>query len=142
MSPPAQNQVRKHKHHLQTLATGAKHEREYVLKTAPASLDPLLHKIAVEAVNGNLRIPTKHRTKTKIDGLTRYARWESAADRKRMVRPQKNGQTGKGFLSFLPGLFWGNSPAAPLAHQIDGHRVEPTKKKSSLSYTTIVSSIF
>ena len=66
--------LRKHKHHIETLARGAKHERDYVLRTAPASLDPLLHSIAVDAVNGRLRIPTAHRTKTKIDGLVRFAR--------------------------------------------------------------------
>ena len=93
--------LQKHKHHIETLARGAKHERDYVLKTAPPSLDPLLHSIAIKAVNGQLSIPTEHRTKTKIDGLVRYAKTPSAAQRRKMLRPLKNGQHGTGFLSFL-----------------------------------------
>ena len=92
--------LRKHKHHIETLARGAKHERDYVLKTAPPSLDPLLHSIAIKAVNGQLPIPTEHQTKTKIDGLVCYAR-APAAQRRKMLRPLKNGQHGAGFLSFL-----------------------------------------
>ena len=74
-----------------------------MLKTAPASLDPLLHGIAVDAVNGRLRIPTAHRTKPKIDGLVRFA-GAPAQTRKRMLRPLANGQHGSGFLSFLPAV--------------------------------------
>ena len=80
-----------------TLANGAKHERDYVLKTAPASLDPLLHSIAVDVVNGKLRLPAAHRTKHKVDGIIRFA-GANAAQRKRMLRPS---QHGGGFLSFL-----------------------------------------
>ena len=98
--PQTRSSLRKHKHHLETLARGAKHEREYVLKTAPAGLDPLLHSIAVDAVNGRLRIPTAHRTKAKIDGLVLFAR-APAGQRRNMLRPLKNGQHGAGFLSFL-----------------------------------------
>ena len=71
-----------------------------MLKTAPASLDPLLHSIAQDVVNGRLRIPAAHRTKTKIDGLVRFAR-AKADQRRKMLRPLKNGQHGAGFLSFL-----------------------------------------
>ena len=98
--PQTRALLQKHKHHIETLARGAKHERDYVLRTAPASLDPLLHSIAVDAVNGRLRIPTAHRSKTKIDGLVRFAR-APADQRKKMLRPLKNGQHGTGFLSFL-----------------------------------------
>ena len=92
--------LRKHRHHIETLARGVKHERDYVLKTAPASLDPLLHSIAVDVVNGKLRLPAAHRTKAKVDGLIRFAK-APADQRKRMLRPLKNGQHGSGFLSFL-----------------------------------------
>ena len=71
-----------------------------MLKTAPASLDPLLHSIAVDVVNGKLRLPAAHRTKPKVDGLFRFARG-SADQRRKMLRPLKNGQHGAGFLSFL-----------------------------------------
>ena len=98
--PQTNSALRKHKHHLETLARGAKHERDYVLWTAGTSLDPLLHSIAVDTVNGRLRIPTAHRTKTKIDGLGRFAR-APADQRRKMLRPLKNGQHGAGFLSFL-----------------------------------------
>ena len=90
----------KHKHHIETPARGAKHERDYVLETAPASLDPLLHSIAVDVVNGKLRLPAAHRTKRKIDGLVRFAK-APAVQRRKMLRPLKNGQHGAGFLSFL-----------------------------------------
>ena len=101
--PQTKAALQKHKHHIETLARGAKHERDYVLRTAPASLDPLLHSIAGDAVNGRLRIPAAHRTKTKIDGLVRYAR-APADQRRKMLRPLKNGQHGAGFLSFLAPL--------------------------------------
>lgn len=98
--PQTKAALQKHKHHIETLARGAKHERDYVLKTAPASLDPLLHSIAVDVVNGKLRLPAAHRTKPKIDGLVRFA-GASPDQQKRMLRPLKNGQHGSGFLSFL-----------------------------------------
>jgi hypothetical protein len=98
--PQTKSALRKHKHHLETLARGAKHEREYVLKTAPASLDSLLHSIAVDAVNGKLHLPGAHCTKAKVDGLKRFA-GAKADQRRRMLRPMKNGQHGSGFLSFL-----------------------------------------
>ena len=98
--PQTKAALRKHKHHIETLARGAKHERDYVLRTAPASLDPLLHSIAKDVVNGQLHLPTTHRTEPKIDGLVRFAR-ATAVQRKKMLRPLKNGQHGAGFLSFL-----------------------------------------
>ena len=104
--------LQKHAHHLLTLSQGSKAEREHVLKTAPASLDPLLHSIAVDVVNGKLRLPAAHRTKTKIDGLIRYANEASADKRKRMLRPLKNGQRGSGFLSVLGNVL--GAVASPL----------------------------
>ena len=92
--------LQKHKQHIETLADGAKHERDYVLKTAPASLDPLLHNIAVDAVNGVVPIPQKHRTESKIDDLVKFANAD-AAQRKRILRPLKNGQHGSGFITSL-----------------------------------------
>ena len=98
--PQSKASLLKHKHHLETLARGAKHERDYVLKTAPASLDTLLHSIAVDTVKGKYKLPKEHRTQPKINGLIRFA--ESSPDkRKKMLRPLKNGQHGSGFLSFL-----------------------------------------
>ena len=79
-----------------TLADGAKHEREYVLKTAPASLDPLLQSIAVDVVNGKLRLPAAHRTKRKVDGIIRLA-GANVDQRKRMLR----GQHGSGLFSLI-----------------------------------------
>ena len=98
--PQSKSALQKHRHHIETLARGAKHERDYVLKTAGASLDPLLQSIAVDAVNGRLRIPTVHRTKSKIDDLVKFANAD-AAQRKRMLRPLKNGQRGAGFITSL-----------------------------------------
>ena len=99
--PVTRAALRKHKHHIETLARGKPYERAFVLKTAPASLDPLLHSIAVDAVNGRLHIPVAHRTKTKIDALVRYA--NAPADRRRkMLRPQKNGQHGAGLFTSIP----------------------------------------
>ena len=98
--PPSKSALSKHKHHLETLARGAKHERDYVLRTAPASLDPLLHSIAQDVVSGRLNLPAAHRTKPKVDGLVRFA-GATAADRKRMLRPRKNGQRGAGFIETL-----------------------------------------
>ena len=97
---PTKAALNKHRHHLETLARGSKHERDYVLKTAPASLDSLLHSIAVDTVNGRLNLPAAHRTKTKVDGIIRFAK-APVDKRKRMLRPLKNGQHGSGFLSFL-----------------------------------------
>ena len=97
---PSKDVLKKHRHHLETFYRGAKHERDYVLKTAPASLDNVCHAIAVDAVRGKIPVPAAHRTKNKIDGLVRYAN-ASADKRKKMLRPLKNGQHGSGFLSFL-----------------------------------------
>ena len=88
---PAKSTLRKHKHHLETLARGVKHEREYVLKTAPASLDSLLHSIAQDIVNGKLTIPKNHRTKPKIDAILKFATTPSANDRKKMLRGNQKG---------------------------------------------------
>ena len=101
--PQSKSTLRKHKHHLLTLARGAKHERDFVLRTAPASLDPLLHSIAQDVVSGRLNLPAAHRSKPKINGLVRFA-GASAADRKRMIRPRKNGQKGAGFIETLAPL--------------------------------------
>ena len=98
--PQTKSALQKHKHHLETLARGAKHERDYVLKTAPATLDPLLHSIAVDVVNGKLRLPAAHRTKPKVDGLVRFA-GATVDQRRKMLRPLKNGQHGADFMSFL-----------------------------------------
>ena len=43
--------LQRHRHHIETLARGAKHERDYVLKTAGAGLDPLLHLGATDLKN-------------------------------------------------------------------------------------------
>ena len=101
--PQTKAALLRHKHHLETLARGAKHERDYVLKTAPGSLDPLLHSIAMDVVNGRLTLPVAHRSKQKVDGLVRFARADPDR-RKKMLRPLKNGQHGAGFLSFLAPL--------------------------------------
>ena len=98
--PPTKAALKKHRHHIETLARGARHEVDYVLKTAPASLDPLLHSIAQDVVSGRLHLPKTHRTKPKVDGIVRFAR-ATADQRKKMLRPLKNGQHGAGFLSFL-----------------------------------------
>ena len=98
--PPTKASLQKHSHHLLTLAQGAKHERDYMLKHAPASLDPLLHSIAKDVVSGMLSLPKQHRTNSKIDGLIKFAN-APAGQRKRMLRPSKNGQHGTGLLSFL-----------------------------------------
>ena len=98
--PPTKAALRKHRRHLLMLAAGVKHERDYVLKTALDSLEPLLHSIAVDAVNSKLHIPVTHRPK-----LVRYAN-ATADERKRMSRPYKKGQHGSGLLSFL-GSFLG-----------------------------------
>ena len=90
--------LQKHRHHLETLARGAMHERDYVLKTATASLGLLLHCIAVDVVNGRLSLPATHLTKHKVDGHIRYAN-APASQQKRMLRPLKNGQYGGGFLA-------------------------------------------
>ena len=88
--PVTRAALQKHKHHLETLARGKPHERDYVIKTAPASLESLLHSIAVDAVKGRRAIPDIHRTKTKIDKLVRYA--SSPADqRRKMLRPNQHG---------------------------------------------------
>ena len=97
---PTKAALNKHCHHIETLARGSKHERDYVLKTAPASLDSLLHSIAVDTVNGRLNLPTAHRSKQKVEGLIRFAN-APVTERKKMLRPLKNGQHGSGFLSFL-----------------------------------------
>ena len=97
---PTKAALSKHCHHLETLARGSKHERDYVLKTAPASLDSLLHSIAVDTVNGRLNLPTAHRSTQKVEGLIRFAK-APVDKRKKMLRPLKNGQHGSGFLSFL-----------------------------------------
>ena len=86
--------LRKHKHHLETLAKGVKHERDYVLKTAPPSLDPLLHSIAKDIVNGKLTIPKAHRTKPKVDAILKYASTSTTANRRKMLRGD---QKGSGF---------------------------------------------
>ena len=65
--------LNKHRHYLETLTRGAKHERDYVLRTAPANLDPLLHSIAVDVVKGKINLHVAHQTKTKIDALVRFA---------------------------------------------------------------------
>ena len=93
----------KHKHHIITLAQGKPHERAYVIKTAPASLEPLLHKIAVNAVEGRVHIPVAHRTKAKIDKLVRYAS-SPAEQRRKMLRPN---QHGSGILTALLGAIAG-----------------------------------
>ena len=61
-----------HKHLLGTLARGVKHERDYVLKTAPPSLDSLLHIIAKDIVNGKLtiRIPKEVKKGLVLIGKT------------------------------------------------------------------------
>ena len=94
--PQTRAALNKHRHHLETLYRGSKPEREYVLKTAPASLDTLLHSIAVDTVNGRLNLPAAHRSKQKVEGLIRFAK-APADKRKKMLRPQH----GSGFLSFL-----------------------------------------
>ena len=101
--PVTRAALQKHKHHLLTLARGKPHERDYVIKTAPASLEPLLHSIAIEAVNGRLHIPVAHRTKTKIDKLSRYA-GSPADQRRKMLRPS---QHGSGILTALLGAIAG-----------------------------------
>ena len=117
--PQTKAALRKHKHHLETLARGAKHERDYVLKTAPASLDPLLQSIAQDVVSGRLKLPAAHRTKPKVDGLVRFA-GASADQRRKMLRPLKNGQHGAGFLSFLAPLL--GAIAQPLLSLLSGKK--------------------
>ena len=95
--------LRKHKHHIETLARGKPHERAYVIKTAPASLEPLLHNIAVEAVKGRVHIPVVHRTKSKIDKLVRYAN-APADQRRKMLHPN---QSVSGILTALLGAIAG-----------------------------------
>ena len=101
--PQTRAALRKHKHHIETLARGKPHERDYVIKTAPASLEPLLHNIAVKAVNGRLHIPVAHRTKTKIDKLVLYAN-APADQRRKMLHPN---QHGSGILTALLGAIAG-----------------------------------
>ena len=91
---PTKTSFRKHKHHLETLARGVKHEQNYVLKTAPASLDPLLHSIAQDVVNGKLTLPKAHRTKPKVEAILKFASVSSTADQRKMLR---EGQKGSGF---------------------------------------------
>ena len=43
-----------------------------MLKTALKSLDLLLYSIAVNVVNGKLRLPVTHRTKLKVDMLVQF----------------------------------------------------------------------
>lgn len=91
---PTKLALRKHKHHLETLARGVKHERDYVLKTAPDSLDSLLHSIAQDVVNGRLTIPKVHRTKPKVDAILKFASTSSNGDRRKMLTGD---QKGSGF---------------------------------------------
>ena len=96
--PQTRAALLKHQHHLMTLANGAKHERDYVLKTAPASFNTLLHSIAMDVVNGKLSIPPTHRTKPKIDGIVRFA-GANVDQRKRMLRGRN--QHGAGWIGAL-----------------------------------------
>ena len=71
-----------------------------MLKTAPSTLDPLLHSNAVDVVTGKLHLPTSHHTKPKIDVLLCFAGAKVDQCRKK-YRLTKNGQRGGRFLSFL-----------------------------------------
>ena len=79
---------------------GTKSERDYVLKTAPESLNSILHVIAMKLVNGKLHLPKVQQTKPKIDGVIRFDN-ATVDKRKSMLRPRRNGQHGAGFMSFF-----------------------------------------